>query len=491
MTNSDKAIRFHFLSDDAVPDFPILVVVKRSRSVLSWTVPYVSPDGQKYGSVSKTLCPDSSNLNASVEETIIVDVSTLSAIEVNFTLTGMFVDDFNLESDTDITFSSDPSSPQFYQYEFPEGVNMVLVRAKSPNDTCAYFSVQKAECPIFEDVSTVRYNAGTFQTMTLQAAITVTRDMYTSGRFYVVMVVHPNDKRCENNYKEFTPLEAQYTGSSERTKIVTLRVEHTLDKYWKPVLVTLVVLIVIAILSSIITFAVPVLIQLTRNKFVKMEKKYNTYLWDIVTVSVFYALPVVQLVVTYQVVTNVTGNQDSCYYNFLCAKPLSWFSAFNNMFSNIGYVVLGFTFLVLVGIKHLKRVHNKRLTQGIHKHYSLLYALGFALIMEGVMSGSYHVCPNRANFQFDTSYMYMIACLGILTMYQKRHTDITASANKSFALIILIIFTGFLGMVFIGSLVFYILFFIVHMLTYVGLSAFMYCSGIIKPGMNIIQEGQI
>eukprot|EP00057_Strongylocentrotus_purpuratus_P023653 XP_011678127.1 PREDICTED: SID1 transmembrane family member 2-like [Strongylocentrotus purpuratus] len=353
-TSKETAIRFHFLSDDAVPDFPILVVVKQPRSVFSWTVPYVSPDGQKYGSVSKTLCPDSSNLNASVEETIIVDVSTLSAIEVNFTLTGMFVDDFNLESDTDITFSSDPSSPQFYQYEFPEGVNMVLVRAKSPNDTCAYFSVQKAECPIFEDVSTVRYNAGTFQTMTFQAAITVTRDMYTSGRFYVVMVVHPNDKRCENNYKEFTPLEAQYTGSSERTKIVTLRVEHTLDtnenntqanenntqphenndeatdnteidtdinsqvmpfrrlscyqygisrgsqyvagesqvtklihaayfsvqerqgssertkivtlrvehtleKYWKPVVVTLVVLIAIAILSFVIIFAVPVL----------------------------------------------------------------------------------------------------------------------------------------------------------------------------------------------------------------------------------------
>ncbi|XP_030834531.1 SID1 transmembrane family member 1-like [Strongylocentrotus purpuratus] len=513
-TSKETAIRFHFLSDDAVPDFPILVVVKQPRSVFSWTVPYVSPDGKKYGSVSKTLCPDSSNLNASVEETIIVVVSTSSAIEVNFTLTGMFVDDFNLQSDTDITFSSDPSSPQFYQYEFPEGVNMVLVRAKSPNDTCAYFSVQKAECPIFEDVSTVRYNAGIFQTMTLQAAITVTRDKYKSGRFYVVMVVHSNDDRCENDYKTFTPLEAQYTGLSERTKIVTLRVEHTLEKYWKPVVVTLVVLIAIAILSFVIIFAVPVLIRkmakscaravdsqeesiqadanennieatgntevvfvsnLSTKKFEKMEKKYNTYVWDIVTVSVFYALPVVQLVVTYQVVTNVTGNQDSCYYNFLCAKPYSWFSAYNNVYSNVGYVVLGFVFLVLVGIKHYNRVHNNEL--GIHKHYSLLYALGFALIMEGVMSASYHVCPNRANFQFDTSYMYMIACLGILTMYQKRHTDITASANKSFALIILIIFTGFLGMVFIGSLVFYIIFFFVHMLTYIGLSAFMYCSG--------------
>lgn len=87
---------------------------------------------------------------------------------------------------------------------------------------------------------------------------------------------------------------------------------------------------------------------------------------NIATIAVFYALPVVQLVITYQTVTqppafppehcppslwprpgaprlpwlepswtpgqpllcllqvvNVTGNQDICYYNFLCAHPLS------------------------------------------------------------------------------------------------------------------------------------------------------------------------
>lgn len=90
---------------------------------------------------------------------------------------------------------------------------------------------------------------------------------------------------------------------------------------------------------------------------------------NIATIAVFYALPVIQLVITYQTVTpfpqsidhpwaptlalalawspwaslmparaflgpwpallcllqvvNVTGNQDICYYNFLCAHPLS------------------------------------------------------------------------------------------------------------------------------------------------------------------------
>ena len=41
----------------------------------------------------------------------------------------------------------------------------------------------------------------------------------------------------------------------------------------------------------------------------------------------------------------------------------------------------------------------------------MYYAMGLALIMEGIMSGCYHVCPNHTNFQFDTAFMYTIALL--------------------------------------------------------------------------------
>jgi type III secretory pathway component EscT len=37
---------------------------------------------------------------------------------------------------------------------------------------------------------------------------------------------------------------------------------------------------------------------------------------------------------------------------------------------------------------------------GIPQHYGMFYAMGAALIMEGVLSGCYHVCPNHSNFQF-------------------------------------------------------------------------------------------
>ena len=44
----------------------------------------------------------------------------------------------------------------------------------------------------------------------------------------------------------------------------------------------------------------------------------------------------------------MTGNQDICYYNFYCSHPLGVLSSFNNVFSNIGYIMLGLLFLGLV-----------------------------------------------------------------------------------------------------------------------------------------------
>lgn len=75
--------------------------------------------------------------------------------------------------------------------------------------------------------------------------------------------------------------------------------------------------------------------------------KYKSYLYlyNVLTVALFYGLPVIQLVVTYQRVLNETGEQDLCYYNFLCAHPVGVINDFNHVFSNSGYVLLGVLFL--------------------------------------------------------------------------------------------------------------------------------------------------
>lgn len=68
--------------------------------------------------------------------------------------------------------------------------------------------------------------------------------------------------------------------------------------------------------------------------------------------------------------------------------------------------------------------------------------MGVALIMEGILSGSYHICPNHSNFQFDTSFMYIIAVLCMVKLYQTRHPDINATAYATFGVLAIAILLG-------------------------------------------------
>ncbi|KAM9320410.1 SID1 transmembrane family member 1 [Gastrophryne carolinensis] len=218
-----------------------------------------------------------------------------------------------------------------------------------------------------------------------------------------------------------------------------------------------------------------------------ISKKYKIYFWNIITIAVFYALPVVQLVITYQTVVNVTGNQDICYYNFLCAHPLGVLSSFNNILSNLGHVMLGFLFLLIVlrrDLLHRSLLHSQdvyALEYGIPKHFGLFYTMGIALTMEGVLSACYHVCPNYSNFQFDTSFMYMIAGLCMLKLYQTRHPDINASAYAAYASFALVIFLAVLGVVFgKDNWWFWVIFSIIHVVGSLALSTHIYYMGRFK-----------
>ncbi|KAJ7402658.1 SID1 transmembrane family member 1 [Pitangus sulphuratus] len=226
-----------------------------------------------------------------------------------------------------------------------------------------------------------------------------------------------------------------------------------------------------------------------------VSKKYKIYFWNIITIAVFYALPVIQLVITYQTVVNVTGNQDICYYNFLCAHPLGVLSAFNNILSNVGHMMLGFLFLLIVlrrDILHRRAMEMKdiyTLDYGIPKHFGLFYAMGIALMMEGVLSACYHVCPNYSNFQFDTSFMYMIAGLCMLKLYQTRHPDINASAYSAYASFAVVICLAVLGVVFgKNDMWFWVVFSIIHVLASLALSTQIYYMGRFKMDLGIFRR---
>ncbi|GFS96112.1 SID1 transmembrane family member 1 [Nephila pilipes] len=148
--------------------------------------------------------------------------------------------------------------------------------------------------------------------------------------------------------------------------------------------------------------------DLARKKDKYLSDRTKVYSWNLLTIAIFYGLPVIQLVYINQRIVNLTGNQDLCYYNFLCSHQVGVFSDFNHVYSNIGYVMLGVLFLLLVWRRDTmdsyyeaerRKLKQSELT-GIPRHHGLMYAMGWALIMEGVLSASYHVCPNKANFQF-------------------------------------------------------------------------------------------
>jgi hypothetical protein len=78
-----------------------------------------------------------------------------------------------------------------------------------------------------------------------------------------------------------------------------------------------------------------------------LRQKFRIYPTTMITIAIFYSLPVIQLVLQYQINIDAIGNEDLCYFNFLCTRELFTLTAFNNVFSNIGYCALGILFFII------------------------------------------------------------------------------------------------------------------------------------------------
>ncbi|CAL1681359.1 unnamed protein product [Lasius platythorax] len=420
-----------------------------------------------------------------------------------------------------------PSEPIYYGYIFSKQTDnsSVIVRVESDNDICMTVSIQNTSCPVFDLERNIELS-GHWQTVSRRGGITVPREAYPSG-FFVVLVVKGEDTDC-NGISGSNPLRTKNvtliisptitkrdyiiaSGSAGAialcfcifyiTAVVVFNIRKSREyakqepineenqdiadhvpspsmtgevrsKQWDSVeedssLDEDDIDLMEDALSDkdvIRTKIVLSVCDLARKEPRILRHKSRLYLYYLITVAVFYTLPVVQLAITYQRVLHTTGNQDMCYYNFLCAHPLGMLSDFNHVFSNFGYFLLGLLFIFLT----YSREHNESDTDmtkcyGIPQHYGLFYAMGTALIMEGILSASYHVCPSRSNFQFDTSFMYIIAVLCMLKIYQNRHPDINARAPVTFGILALIIFVGLIG-VLNGSTYFWVIFSILHLL---------------------------
>lgn len=76
----------------------------------------------------------------------------------------------------------------------------------------------------------------------------------------------------------------------------------------------------------------------------------------------------------------------------------------NLVISNVGYLVAGGGFLLLIALTKPKEdgIH------GLHTDMSLYYSMGLSIIFTGIFSALYHVCPSNLNFQFGMSCIVVI-----------------------------------------------------------------------------------
>nr|AXZ00255.1 systemic interferece defective-1 protein [Hyphantria cunea] len=216
---------------------------------------------------------------------------------------------------------------------------------------------------------------------------------------------------------------------------------------------------------------------LARRRERVLHARSDRYLYTLYTVGLFYALPVIQFVAAFQIVMNLWGSLDICYYNFLCAHPAGSLSDFNHVYSNVGYLLLGALFMLQVRRRKMRRKRKPRNEEyGIPAHYGLLSSLGAAMMMVALLSAAYHICPNRLNFQFDTAFMYVIAVLSTRKTHQTHHPDINARAHATFAVLAVLLFLvvwGVLG----GGPLFWSLFAVIHIFSFLIISLRIYYVG--------------
>uniref|UniRef100_A0A8C6ZB75 SID1 transmembrane family member 1 n=1 Tax=Nothoprocta perdicaria TaxID=30464 RepID=A0A8C6ZB75_NOTPE len=496
------AVRVSVNSSSENLQYPVLFVVRQQKGVLSWQVPLIFRGlyqrTYNYQEVSRTLCPSEPTPEAGHSDQIIfVDVASMAPFDIAYELLVTRLNNFQLE--------------------FPQDVDSVIVKVVSDVVyPCSVVSIQ--------DIVSISWVLSFFHSP-------VQKKDFPGEQFFVVFVIKPEDYACGGSVP-----------SSIHGKLAAFSLESI---YVQAMFFSFLSFLSFYLGSVVVAFNYPTffsssnggeqLSSLERgpqddsdtDSSVEEESDFDTMpeidsdknvirtkvschcshgcdagQWtkldqyqNIITIAVFYALPVVQLVITYQTVVNVTGNQDICYYNFLCAHPLGVLSAFNNILSNVGHVLLGFLFLLIVlrrDILHRRAMEMKDiyiLDYGIPKHFGLFYAMGIALMMEGVLSACYHVCPNYSNFQFDTSFMYMIAGLCMLKLYQTRHPDINASAYSAYASFAVVICLAVLGVVFgKNDMWFWDIFSMIHVLASLALSTHIYYMGRFKIDLGIFRR---
>jgi hypothetical protein len=114
-------------------------------------------------------------------------------------------------------------------------------------------------------------------------------------------------------------------------------------------------------------------------------------------------------------------------------------------------VIFGLLFLLLVSYT----TPEEDAVHGLHTDMSLYYSMGLSVVLEGLFSSLYHVCPSKMNFQFDATFMLIGSGLLFITLYQKRHPTFSTGAFKAFGFFGTFVFLDFLSLTMMPPVLFW------------------------------------
>jgi len=208
--------------------------------------------------------------------------------------------------------------------------------------------------------------------------------------------------------------------------------------------------------------------------------------------SLFYLIPSCQMVFAEQQRARSTGNLEQCFLNYGCSRPWWIFDDFNHVISNIGYIMYGLVFLVLVRLKSFFLPEENRTETdhmgriGLPQQHSLFYTMGICMVMQGVFSAIFHVCPSNISLQFDTTMMYIMMILVFIKIYQFRHPDIATNSYHSmyaFAAVLIMEATSLYVVSTPGKIIFYLLFCILYFGAILHIAIDCYYYGALKTSL--------
>lgn len=173
----------------------------------------------------------------------------------------------------------------------------------------------------------------------------------------------------------------------------------------------------------------------SRTSTLLYARRSQHYWKLLVMIGLFYFIPAFEFVV-WEFRLGIQLGFDSpdheCFFNFKCAHTFLGFYSFNNIVSNLFYVLVGAAFAIGVFIDQ-RRLGRQAHALGLDPDPSLYYAVALAIVFQGIFSAVYHVCPSPLNFQFDTTFMVVTCALFLMSQYAKRHGPLIPTAFRAYS----------------------------------------------------------